>query len=83
MIIKGLAGEHLPLYGDGKNVRDWLYVEDHAKALSLILEHMWWKRSATFLTDSLLALRACDAILSPLSRIDPDMTGGTQSMPQN
>jgi dTDP-glucose 4,6-dehydratase len=38
MIIKGLAGEHLPVYGDGKNVRDWLYVEDHAKALSLVLE---------------------------------------------
>src|SRR6188474_2641105 len=38
MIIKGLAGESLPVYGDGKNVRDWLYVEDHAKALSLVLE---------------------------------------------
>jgi dTDP-glucose 4,6-dehydratase len=39
MIIKGLAGEPLPVYGDGKNVRDWLYVEDHAKALTLVLEH--------------------------------------------
>jgi len=38
MIIKGLAGEPLPVYGDGKNVRDWLYVEDHAKALTLVLE---------------------------------------------
>jgi dTDP-glucose 4,6-dehydratase len=38
MIIKGLAGESLPVYGDGKNVRDWLYVEDHAKALTLVLE---------------------------------------------
>ena len=38
MIIKGLAGEPMPVYGDGKNVRDWLYVEDHAKALSLVLE---------------------------------------------
>jgi dTDP-glucose 4,6-dehydratase len=37
-IIKGLAGESLPLYGDGKNIRDWLYVEDHAKALTLVLE---------------------------------------------
>ena len=34
MIIKGLAGEPLPVYGDGKNIRDWLYVEDHAKALT-------------------------------------------------
>jgi dTDP-glucose 4,6-dehydratase len=38
MIIKGLGGEPLPVYGDGKNVRDWLYVEDHAKALTLVLE---------------------------------------------
>jgi dTDP-glucose 4,6-dehydratase len=39
MIIKGLAGEPLPVYGDGKNIRDWLFVEDHAKALALVLEH--------------------------------------------
>lgn len=38
MIIKGLAGEPLPVYGDGRNIRDWLYVEDHAKALTLVLE---------------------------------------------
>src|ERR1700753_2082694 len=38
MIIKGLAGEQLPVYGDGQNIRDWLYVEDHAKALALVLE---------------------------------------------
>ncbi len=39
MIIKGLAGDPLPVYGDGKNIRDWLYVEDHAKALALVLEY--------------------------------------------
>ncbi|WFU39438.1 dTDP-glucose 4,6-dehydratase [Bradyrhizobium sp. CB82] len=38
MIIKGLGAEKLPVYGDGKNIRDWLFVEDHAKALSLVLE---------------------------------------------
>jgi dTDP-glucose 4,6-dehydratase len=38
MIIKGLAHETLPVYGDGMNVRDWLYVEDHANALALVLE---------------------------------------------
>ncbi len=32
-IIKALAGEKLPVYGNGMNVRDWLYVEDHARAL--------------------------------------------------
>ena len=34
MIIKGLADEELPVYGDGLNIRDWLYVEDHARALT-------------------------------------------------
>ncbi len=37
-IIKALAGETLPVYGDGANVRDWLYVEDHARALLAMLE---------------------------------------------
>jgi dTDP-glucose 4,6-dehydratase len=38
IIIKALAGQQLPVYGDGQNIRDWLYVEDHAKALALVLE---------------------------------------------
>ncbi|WP_417329137.1 dTDP-glucose 4,6-dehydratase [Halomonas cupida] len=33
MILNALAGKPLPVYGDGKQVRDWLYVEDHARAL--------------------------------------------------
>lgn len=33
MILNALAGKPLPVYGDGQQVRDWLYVEDHAKAL--------------------------------------------------
>ncbi len=36
MILKALAWEALPVYGDGSNVRDWLYVGDHARALVLI-----------------------------------------------
>ncbi|MBQ7365211.1 MAG: dTDP-glucose 4,6-dehydratase [Clostridia bacterium] len=39
MIVKALKGETLPVYGDGKNVRDWLYVEDHCRAIDLILHH--------------------------------------------
>jgi dTDP-glucose 4,6-dehydratase len=38
MILNAFEGKPLPVYGDGSNVRDWLYVEDHAKALSLILQ---------------------------------------------
>jgi dTDP-glucose 4,6-dehydratase len=37
-IIRGLAGQALPVYGTGGNVRDWLYVEDHARALRLVLD---------------------------------------------
>ena len=35
-IINALAGQPLPIYGDGSNVRDWLFVEDHADALLLV-----------------------------------------------
>lgn len=37
VILKALAGEAIPVYGDGGNIRDWLYVEDHADALLLAL----------------------------------------------
>ena len=37
-IAKGLAGEPIPVYGRGLNVRDWLFVEDHVEALTLVLE---------------------------------------------
>lgn len=38
VILNALAGKPLPIYGDGSNVRDWLYVEDHAEALLTVLE---------------------------------------------
>lgn len=38
MINNALAGKSLPVYGSGKNVRDWLYVEDHCKAIDLVAE---------------------------------------------
>ena len=38
MIQKALKGEPLPVYGTGENVREWLYVDDHARAVSTILE---------------------------------------------
>lgn len=39
MIINALEGRPLPVYGDGLNVRDWLYVEDHARALIMVFEN--------------------------------------------
>jgi len=39
MIRKALAGERLPVYGDGQQVRDWLHVDDHVRALWIVLEN--------------------------------------------
>ena len=38
MILRALDSKPLPIYGDGSNIRDWLYVEDHANALLLVLQ---------------------------------------------
>jgi len=38
VILNALHNKPIPIYGDGKNIRDWLYVDDHAKALLLILQ---------------------------------------------
>ena len=38
MIVNALAGKQLPVYGDGQQVRDWLYVKDHCSAIRRVLE---------------------------------------------
>jgi dTDP-glucose 4,6-dehydratase len=38
VILNALEGKPLPVYGDGKNVRDWLFVEDHCAAIQRVLE---------------------------------------------
>ncbi len=39
MILNGMEGKSLPVYGDGQNVRDWLYVKDHCVAVWMIMNH--------------------------------------------
>lgn len=39
MIINAIEGQALPVYGQGQNIRDWLYVEDHVRALEIVLKH--------------------------------------------
>ena len=47
MIVNALAGKPLPVYGDGQNVRDWLYVDDHCAAIRAVLERGPAGRDAT------------------------------------
>ncbi|MGH2857652.1 MAG: dTDP-glucose 4,6-dehydratase [Solirubrobacteraceae bacterium] len=39
MVLNALAGDRLPVYGDGRNVRNWLYVEDFGRGIGRVLEH--------------------------------------------
>ena len=39
MILNALEGKVLPIYGNGQNIRDWLYVEDHCKAVDLVINN--------------------------------------------
>lgn len=46
-----IEGKNIPVYGDGKNVRDWLYVQDHCRAIDLVLHH--GKEAETYLVGGL------------------------------
>lgn len=46
MTINTLLGKPLPVYGDGQNIRDWLYVEDHCRALEVVLQ--WGQVGTTY-----------------------------------
>ena len=39
IIRRALSGESIPIYGDGKNIRDWLYVEDHCRAIDVVFKN--------------------------------------------
>lgn len=39
MVLNALDGKRLPIYGDGMQIRDWIYVEDHCEGVALVLEH--------------------------------------------
>jgi len=81
VIIEALAGNELPVYGDGKHVRDWLYVEDHARALALVLAR--GRAGETYniggrgeRTNIEVVHRICDL----LDRLEPTPTGSRRRL---
>jgi dTDP-glucose 4,6-dehydratase len=76
VILRALAGESLPVYGDGQQVRDWLYVEDHARALHTVLTQ--GQVGATYCIGGRAErtnLEVVQAICAVLDRLRPDPQG--------
>jgi dTDP-glucose 4,6-dehydratase len=81
MILRGLDGRSLPVYGDGLNVRDWLYVEDHARALVQVLAE--GEVGATYNVGSRNVRTNIDVvemICEILDGLSPAMTGPRRGM---
>ena len=76
VILNALAGKPLPIYGDGSNIRDWLYVEDHADALLLVAIRGQTGRSYNIGGDNERSnLQLVQTICSLLDRLQPRGTG--------
>jgi len=76
VIINALEGHPLPVYGDGSNQRDWLFVEDHAEALVRVLEH--GRPGETYAIGARQPRRNIDVVRSICALLDelaPDQAG--------
>ena len=76
VILNALEGKHLPIYGDGQQVRDWLYVEDHARALRAVLAR--GQNGATYCIGGQAERSNLDVvrgICTVLHRLRPDPAG--------
>ncbi len=81
IIRKCLAGESIPVYGDGKNVRDWLYVLDHCKAIDLIYHN--GRTGETYNVgghNEKNNLQIVDAICTYLNQVKPRPSGRYQDL---
>jgi dTDP-glucose 4,6-dehydratase len=77
MILNALAGKPLPIYGKGDNIRDWLHVDDHARALRLIFER--GAPGATYCIgghNEKTNLEVVDTLCAHLDRLRPRADGG-------
>lgn len=75
MIKSALGGESLPVYGDGKNIRDWIHVSDHCAAISCILENfqpgeVWNIGGETEIRNIDIVTMILDALDLPHDRIE-------------
>jgi dTDP-glucose 4,6-dehydratase len=80
MILNALEEKPLPVYGDGGNVRDWLYVEDHCRAVWEIMKH--GKPGETYNIGGrceMANLETVRAICAVLDEMDPRQTGAPRS----
>lgn len=73
MIIRGHNREPLPVYGNGENIRDWLHVDDHARALLLILEK--GRTGETYLVGGDAEYRNIDVVRAICGALD-ELNGG-------
>ncbi|WP_102957975.1 dTDP-glucose 4,6-dehydratase [Mangrovicella endophytica] len=78
-ILNGLEGKPLPVYGRGENVRDWLYVDDHARALALVATSGQPGRSYNIGgRNERSNLSVVEAICDTLDRLAPQAGGGSR-----
>jgi dTDP-glucose 4,6-dehydratase len=81
MIIKALAEEPLPVYGDGQNIRDWLFVDDHARALLLAITNGVPGESYNIGgRNERTNLQVVEAICGTLDRLAPAKRGASQRL---
>jgi dTDP-glucose 4,6-dehydratase len=80
VIINAMHGKPLPIYGDGSNVRDWLYVEDHANALLTVMEKGQIGRSYNIGGENECSnLALVETICEILDRLRPHEDGSSYS----
>ncbi len=70
MIVRALAGDRLPVYGTGENVRDWLFVNDHASALKAVADR--GRVGETYLISGRNEARNIDIVKSICSTLDAE-----------
>ena len=80
IILNGLEGQRLPVYGRGENVRDWLYVEDHARALETVATRGEVGRSYNIGgRNERTNLQVVEAICDSLDRLSPLPGAGSET----